>query len=195
LYINIDVDPHKIGENHKNSQSVDIYSKTFIMARAISLKTIVALLFAFVFQIAFAAPTECNSISDPTSACNIDLDVRDLFKRYSGSPRGKVGTGGPAKSDYPSDEEIRKAYLKPAGPHVFYSGIGADTTDPYAFSQKVGGVILRNAFPKKYLNQNKRSEEWLGDFWDRTSGKHYLRKNKKGECSDGNRNLRRARAN
>jgi hypothetical protein len=169
-------------------------SKTSSMARAISLRTILALLFAFVFQIAFAAPTECNSISDHTSACNIDLDIRDLLKRYSGNPRGKVGTGGPAKSDYPSDEEIRKAYLKPSGPHVFYSGIGADTTDPYAFSQKVGGVILRNAFPKKYLNQNKRSEEWLGDFWDRTSGEHSLHKNQKGGYSDLNRNIRRARA-
>jgi hypothetical protein len=50
-------------------------SKTSSMARAISLGTILALLFAFVFQIAFAAPTECNSISDHTSACNIDLDI------------------------------------------------------------------------------------------------------------------------
>lgn len=140
------------------------------MARSLSIKTFLTLFFAIFLQIASAAPTECNSLSSSAASCAVDLDPRDILKRYTGHSRGKEGSGGPDHSDYPSDADIRKAYTHPKGPHVFYSGIGSDTTDPYKFSQEVGGSILRNAFPKKYLNQEKRSAQWLGDFWDRCSG-------------------------
>jgi hypothetical protein len=140
------------------------------MVRSLSVKTFLTLFFAIFLHIASAAPTECASLSTSANPCAVDLDPAELFKRYTGRSRGKEGSGGPDHSDYPSDADIRKAYTHPQGPHVFYSGIGSDTTDPYKFSQEVGGVILRNAFPKKYLNQNKRSDQWLGDFWDRCSG-------------------------
>jgi hypothetical protein len=98
------------------------------------------------------------------------LDPQELLKRYSGQARGKLDPGGPEHSDCSSDEELRKAYTYLKGPHVFYSGIGKDSTDPLRFAQEVGGVTLPDAFPKNYVNPNKRSIEWREDFWDRASG-------------------------
>lgn len=59
-----------------------------------------------------------SPIAGPTS-----LELRNLVKRYSGSPSGKIGNTGPDTSDYPSDQDIAKAYKAPSGPFVFFSGI------------------------------------------------------------------------
>ncbi|KAL8662031.1 MAG: hypothetical protein Q9202_005085 [Teloschistes flavicans] len=40
------------------------------------------------------------------------LELRDLIKRYSSTPSGKVGNRGPANSDYPSDDEINQSRIK-----------------------------------------------------------------------------------
>ncbi|KAI0132943.1 hypothetical protein BJ170DRAFT_730966 [Xylariales sp. AK1849] len=95
--------------------------------------------------------------------------AHSLAKRYSGKPSGKVGTGGPATSDYPSDDQIRSAFTNPSGPYVFFAQIG-DSTTAYNFAQSKGGNIFRQAFPRGYTNENKRSAQWHQDFADRFSG-------------------------
>ncbi|KAF2105788.1 hypothetical protein BDV96DRAFT_591868 [Lophiotrema nucula] len=91
-----------------------------------------------------------------------------LAKRYSGTPTGKQGDGGPDDSDYPSDDDIRGAYIAPSGASVFWSQIGTSQA-PYDFAQSIGGVIVRGTYPKGYTNQNKRSSQWIQDFRDRFS--------------------------
>lgn len=111
-------------------------------------------------------------LASPIAEVN-SLELRDLVKRYSGTPSGKLGNGGPADSDYPSDDEINQAYTAPSGPFVFYSGIGS-SEEPYEFAKSLdnGAVILRGAFTKGYITQGspKKSKEWFQDFLDRVSG-------------------------
>ena len=131
------------------------------------------LLFALFQFIAFqstalASPLAENSISLPS------LDKRYYDKKIA----GKEGDTGPATSDYPTDDEIRAAFVAPSGPYVFFSGLPNPTTNqkPYEFSQTIdGATILRNTFPKSYINQQwkpnpKRSDEWYQNFLDRASG-------------------------
>ena len=142
------------------------------------------LLFALFQFIAFqstalASPLAENSISS-----------RSLGKRYYDkriSP--KDGTTGPATSDYPNDDEIRAAFIAPQGPFVFFSGLPNPQTNqkPYEFSQTIdGATILRNAFPKSYINRRykpnpERSAEWYQNFLDRASGIYADMAVKKGE--------------
>ena len=116
----------------------------------------------------FQSTTIASPIAGTTS-----LETRDLVKRYSGTPSGKIGDGGPDTSDYPSDKDIAAAYVAPSGPFVFFSGI-EDSQAPYEFAQSTnnGAVILRGAFPKGYITRGKpqRSEQWFKDFLDRVSG-------------------------
>lgn len=105
------------------------------------------------------------------------VQYHSLEKRYSGTPAPKQGDGGPDASDYPSDDDIRAAFSQPSGPYVFFSGLPNPTTNqaPYAFSQTVGGTIIRNTFPKSFLNQRfkpnpQRSDQWYQNFLDRASG-------------------------
>ena len=106
------------------------------------------------------------------------LSLRELGKRYSGTPSSPTGDEGPAESDYPSDDDIRAAFTPPKGPFVFFSGLPNPTTNqkPYDFSQTIdGAVILRNAFPKSYVNRRyksnkERSVKWYQNFLDRLSG-------------------------
>ncbi len=103
---------------------------------------------------------------------------RGLEKRYSGTPAPKDGNGGPDTSDYPSDDEIKAAFIPPGGAFVFFSGLPNPQTNqaPYQFSQTMNGAqILRNAFPKSYVNRRfkpnpERSQEWYQNFLDRVSG-------------------------
>ncbi|KAF2254908.1 hypothetical protein BU26DRAFT_600524 [Trematosphaeria pertusa] len=92
-----------------------------------------------------------------------------LSKRYSGTPKGKDGSGGPDVSDYNTDDEIRAAYITPSGPSVFFSQIPSSTL-AYNYAQSVNGVIFRGTFPRGFTAQNKRSKEWYQDFADRFSG-------------------------
>ncbi|KAL9130676.1 MAG: hypothetical protein Q9217_001203 [Psora testacea] len=116
---------------------------------------------------ALAFPLAENSLLSP-----------GLEKRYSGTPAPKEGDGGPETSDYPSDEEIRAAFIPPAGPFVFFSGLPDPQTNqaPYKFSQTIPGAqILRNTFPRSYVNRRykpnpERSMEWYQNFLDRVSG-------------------------
>lgn len=112
------------------------------------------------------------ALSSPIAGTT-SLELRDLVKRYSGSPSGKIGDGGPDTSDYPSDQDIADKFIKPSGPFVFFSGI-QDSQAPYNFAEslKNGAKILRGAFPKGYITQGKpkKSSEWLQDFFDRVSG-------------------------
>ena len=105
------------------------------------------------------------------------VQFRSLEKRYSGTPAPKQGTGGPATSDYPSDDEIRAYYIQPSGPYVFFSVLPNAFTNqaPYNFSKTVGGTIIRNAFPTTFLNRRyqknpPRSDQWYQNFLDRASG-------------------------
>lgn len=126
------------------------------------------ILHALSFQsTALASPVAENSVQ-----------VQSLVKRYSGSPSPKQGDGGPDVSDYPSDDEIRAAFIAPSGPFIFFSGLPNPQTNqaPYDFSQTIpGGTILRNAFPKSYINKRfkpgpQRSDQWYQNFLDRVSG-------------------------
>lgn len=107
--------------------------------------------------------------ASPSSAAPIDDEITVLAKRYEGTPSGKKGSTGPAKSDYPTDAEIRKAFTHPTTPYVFFAGI-PDSTPAYQFSKTIGGQIFRDAFPAGYTNKGKRSQEWYQDFADRFSG-------------------------
>lgn len=130
--------------------------------------TILGLVLGILLQ---AALFQQSAIASPLTD-SVD-NVRTLVKRYEGSPSGKIGDGGPDTSDYPSDDDIRAAYIAPSGPSVFFSGIG-DSQVPYNFAQSLnnGAVILRGAFPKGYITQGKpkRSIQWFQDFLDRVSG-------------------------
>lgn len=118
---------------------------------------------------------QSTALASPLAANPVQS--QSLEKRYSGTPSPKSGSGGPKDSDYPSDDEIRAAFSQPSGPFVFFSGLPSPQTNqrPYEFSQTIGGTIIRNTFPKSYLNQRFkpnpiRSDEWYQNFLDRASG-------------------------
>ena len=131
------------------------------------------LLFALFQFIAF----QSTALASPLTENSISL--RSLGKRYYDkkiSP--KNGDNGPATSDYPTDDEICAAFIAPQGPFVFFSGLAKPQMNkaPYEFSQTIdGATILRNAFPKSYINRRykpnpERSLEWYQNFLDRASG-------------------------
>ena len=70
-------------------------------------------------------------------------------------------------SDYPSDTDIAKNCKVDADKSVFFSQI-VDSTPAYHFARDNGKIIFRQAFPHKYTNRNKRSDEYQ-DFCDRFS--------------------------
>ena len=139
---------------------------------------ILTLYLGFFISTTLAFPLESNA-----------LQTHALAKRFKGEPAGKQGDGGPEESDYPSDDEIRAAFIPPAGPFVFFSGLPDPQTNqaPYQFSQTIDGAqILRNAFPKSYINRRykpnpERSEQWYQDFLDRVSGIYADKAVEKGE--------------
>lgn len=136
-----------------------------------TLLNILTLCFGIVFlfcSTALASPLTENSLSS-----------RVLERRYDQSKIApKDGDTGPATSDYPSDDDIRAAFIAPAGAFVFFSGLPNPQTNqaPFKFSQTMqGATILRNAFPKSYINRRfkpnpERSIEWYQNFLDRISG-------------------------
>lgn len=98
----------------------------------------------------------------------------------------------PAKSDYPTDDEIELAF-KGIGPDqsVMFSEIGASkaATD---FAHMHNGKVYDDLFPVDYTKRNGRSKNWHGDFIDRicrlfasySIGKVYLiSKFPEGPCS------------
>ena len=123
-------------------------------------RSIFALLATFLtFQSTIASPFAEAAINE-----------RALVKRYSGTPSGpKEGYDGPDATDYPNDDAIRAAFTSPKGPYVFFSQL-PDSDAAFNFAQSKGGVIFRQAFPKKYTVHNGRSEKWYQNFADRFSG-------------------------
>lgn len=73
----------------------------------------------------------------------------------------------PAKSDYPTDDEIELAF-KGIGPDqsIMFSEIGASkaATD---FAHMRNGKVYEDLFPVDYTKHNGRSQYWRGDFIDR----------------------------
>lgn len=73
----------------------------------------------------------------------------------------------PAKSDYPTDDEIELVF-KGIGPDqsVMFSEIGASkaATD---FAHMHNGKVYDDLFPVDYTKRNGRSKNWHGDFIDR----------------------------
>lgn len=103
----------------------------------------------------------------------------NLIKRYIGSPAGKLYTGGPNVSDYPSDDEIKAAFFHRHGPYLFFENIqvvGPNGQETSWAERNLGSKnILRESFPKGYLNRRyksgpSRSYQWYQDFIDRASG-------------------------
>lgn len=148
------------------------------------LNTLTLLFFALFQLVAF----QSTALATPLAENNLSL--RSLGKRYRNdkiSP--KDGNTGPATSDYPSDDEIRDAFIAPQGPFVFFSNLPNPQTNqkPYEFSKTINGAtILRNAFPKSYINRRykpapERSTEWYQNFLDRVSGIYADMAVKKGE--------------
>ena len=121
---------------------------------------LVTLFLYLTLQTVFASPIAETSVNERSL----------LRKRYSGTPSGKVGSGGPDSSDYPSDDDIRNNYVSPNGPSVFFSAIGPDSTPAYNFAQSKGGVIFRQAFTSKFTIKAGHSDQWYQDFADRFSG-------------------------
>ena len=133
---------------------------------------LLTLLFIFIFQITLVSPA---TLASPVAKASI----ASLEKRYStANLAGRQGTkSGPATSDYPSDTEIKAAFIPQKGPYVFFSGLPnpANNPDPAKFAKTVdGAVVLIDAFPKSYTerryNNVERSEEWYQNFLDRISG-------------------------
>ncbi|KAK2802248.1 hypothetical protein FQN50_007429 [Emmonsiellopsis sp. PD_5] len=128
--------------------------------RGIPFLSIITLLVGFLLQSSFF---QHGALASPIE----DLHARELAKRYTGTPSGKIGNGGPDTSDYPSDDDIRSAYIDTS---VFFAQIG-DSDPAYRFAKdEVGGNIFRGNFPSKWTNRNGRSKEWYQDFADRFSG-------------------------
>ena len=137
-----------------------------------------ALLSALTLYISIFLSSILFSSSALASPVAQSLQPHALAKRYSGTPAPKQGDGGPDSSDYPSDDDIRAAFIEPSGPYVFFSGLPNPQTNqaPYQFSQTIQGAqILRNAFPRSYVNRRfkpnpERSQQWYQNFLDRVSG-------------------------
>ena len=94
---------------------------------------------------------------------------RDLANRYQTNPSSKTDSGGPDRSDYPRDDEIRQAYIPTNGSTVFFSAL-LDLDPAYNFAQSVGGVIIRQAFHTRFTIRGGRSRQWYLDFGDRLLG-------------------------
>ncbi|KAI4194051.1 MAG: hypothetical protein LQ350_008011 [Teloschistes chrysophthalmus] len=117
------------------------------------------------------------------------LSKRYISTRANGLPSPKIGDGGPAESDYPNDDQIRGAFIPPAGPLVFFSGLPDPQNNqaPFEFTKTVpGATILRGAFPKAYITRKpqggpRRSLEWYQNFLDRASGVYTDKAVEKGE--------------
>ena len=136
------------------------------------LNTLTLLLYALFQLIAF----QSTALASPLAETSLSLpSLRERY--YDKNIAPKEGDGGPDESDYPNDDEIRAAFIPFQGPFVFFSGLPNPQTNskPYDFSQTVDGTILRNAFPKSYINQRYkpnpvRSDQWYQNFLDRASG-------------------------
>lgn len=146
---------------------------TFSPSKPALLNTLTLLLFALFQLIAF----QSRALATPLAESSLSL--QSLGKRYYNNDISpKDGDTGPATSDYPTDDEIRAAFIPFQGPFVFFSGLPNPQTNqaPYQFSQTiVGASILRNAFPRSYINRRykpnpERSAEWYQNFIDRASG-------------------------
>ena len=148
------------------------------------LNTLTLLLFALFQFIAFQSTVLASPLAENS------LSLQSLGKRYYDkdiSP--KSADTGPATSDYPSDPDIRTAFIPFQGPFVFFSGLPNPATNqkPYDFSLTIdGATILRNAFPKSYINMRykpnpERSVEWYQNFLDRASGIYADEAVKKGD--------------
>ena len=74
-----------------------------------------------------------------------------------------------ANSPYPSDDDIRAAYITSTQPTVFYSNIGpVDKARDFAAS--INGRLLRDCWPTDYTRYNKRGKPGFDNFIDRASG-------------------------
>jgi len=72
-------------------------------------------------------------------------------------------------SDYPTDDEINKAFTGVGKDEsVFFSQTG-DSQYAYNFAQDNSKKIFRDVYPKKYTIKNGRSDKWYQDFADRFS--------------------------
>lgn len=73
----------------------------------------------------------------------------------------------PAKSDYPTDDEIKLAF-KGIGPDqsIMFSEIGASKA-AIDFAHMHNGNVYEDLFPLDYTKRNGRSHKWHGDFIDR----------------------------
>jgi len=84
---------------------------------------------------------------------NITGTIGNPSKPNISTPFGPTSDPGPADSDYPTDHEIRSAFIEPTGPYVFYSEV-PNSTPAYRFAQSLGGQIPRDAYPKKFTSMN-----------------------------------------
>lgn len=131
----------------------------------LSLKSIITLFFTILLHLTIF---ESGAIASPVSS--VATSPAQLSKRYDDSkiaPPG--GQSGPDTSNYPNDDEIKAAYITANGPTVFYSNIGAPDK-AHEFATSIGGRLLSDAFPAKYIAYNGRGKKWFQNFADRASG-------------------------
>lgn len=145
-------------------------------------KSILTLLLVFVLQFFLISPANGAPTLDartPLICASSDQAARSLDKRYyadkvKGIDSTKNDAAANPNSDYPSDEDIMNS-CNPSGPLVFWSQVpDGSSKAPFSFAQSIGGSILRDAFPKGYLNRKyngvTRSQAWHQNFLDRASG-------------------------
>lgn len=110
---------------------------------------------------------QLGALASPFSV--IASDSSHLSKRYTGDISPATGNAGPDTSNYPTDDEIKAAYITANGPTVFYSGIGPPGP-AVNFAESVGGRVLSQSFPDDYIKYQNRGKKWYQNFIDRASG-------------------------
>ena len=133
---------------HELSSAMALHQQSPLL----SVKSIISL---FVTLLLSLTVFDYGALASPVS--------NQLSKRYTGDVDPTVSP------NYPTDDEIRAAYITSNQPTVFYSNIGPpDAAQQFAAS--INGRLLRDAFPDGYTKYNQRGKTGYQNFIDRCSG-------------------------
>ena len=125
----------------------------------LSIKAIIGL-----FVTLFLHLTIFNYGASASPISSVETQADQLSKRYTGN----ISPNDP-NSKYPSDDEIRAAYITSSQATVFYSNIGPpDKAQQFAAS--INGRLLRDSFPTDYTRYSGRGKAGYQNFIDRASG-------------------------
>ena len=124
----------------------------------LSVKSIISLLFTLLLHLTVF---DHGALASPVGS--VATQGNQLAERYTGD----ISPGNAA--NYPTDDEIRAAYITSSQPTVFYSNIGPpDKAQQFAAS--INGRLLRDCWPDGYSKYNGRGKAGYQNFIDRVSG-------------------------